>query len=267
VPLRHLVTTNGEGSDEEAVTNPAHWAVLLYEDTALVDVETGQPVDEQSVDWNTDGDAEAVAAEGMRHADSVTDATVYLPEYFCLDPAAAGLRLSSIFSRNAGIHEGDQPQPAVNLDADADEAARLQAEAERAEADKRERRKVLALNELGGAATGVRRAFIKALLTRKTPPKGAATFVADCMARDSYMLTQHNRDEVTAELLGIDQATVHKAVSDLPAGSDSRALVIAVALVLGSLGARTGKDTWRNPSPVRAARPPPPPITISYVRL
>jgi hypothetical protein len=72
----------------------------------------------------------------------------------------------------------------------------------------------------------------------KTLPKGAATFVADCLARDSYMLTQHNRDEVTAELLGIDAAAVHTAVSDLPEGSDNRALVIALALVLGSLEAR-----------------------------
>src|SRR6185436_8907894 len=97
----------------------------------------------------------------------------------------------------------------------------------------------------------VRRQFITTLLARKTLPKGAATFVADCMARDSHMLTQHNRDEVSAQLLGIDAAAVHKAVSDLPAGSDNRALVIALALVLGSLEARTGKDGWRNPTPVR----------------
>ena len=30
------------------------------------------------------------------------------------------------------------------------------------------------------------------------------------------MLTQHDRDEVAAELLGIDAAAIHKAVSDLP---------------------------------------------------
>jgi ParB family transcriptional regulator, chromosome partitioning protein len=41
------------------------------------------------------------------------------------------------------------------------------------------------------------------------------------------------------------------AVSDLPAGSDNRALVIALGLVLGSLEARTGKDAWRNPAPAR----------------
>jgi hypothetical protein len=107
---------------------------------------------------------------------------------------------------------------------------------------------VVNLNKLGAAATGVRRQFVTTLLAR---PKGAATFVADCLARDSYMLTQHNRDEAAAELLGIDAAKVHAAVGDLPAGSDNRALVIALGLVLGALEARTGKDAWRNPAPVR----------------
>jgi ParB family transcriptional regulator, chromosome partitioning protein len=85
----------------------------------------------------------------------------------------------------------------------------------------------------------------------KTLPKGAATFLADCLARDSYMLTQHNRDDVAAELLGIDAAAIHTAITDLPTGSDNRALVIALGLVLGALEARTGKDAWRNPAPAR----------------
>jgi ParB family chromosome partitioning protein len=44
----------------------------------------------------------------------------------------------------------------VDLDDDAREAARQQAQAERAEAEKRERRQVLALNKLGDAAMGMR---------------------------------------------------------------------------------------------------------------
>ena len=75
--------------------------------------------------------------------------------------------------------------------------------------------------------------------------------MADCLLRDSYMLTQHDGPATAAELLGIDAAAIHNAVSDLPEGSDNRAAVIAVALVLGSLEARAGKDAWRNPAPVR----------------
>ena len=81
---------------------------------------------------------------------------------------------------------------------------------------------MITLNKLGAAAIEVRRQFVTTLLARKTLPKGAATFLADCLARDSYMLTQHNRDDVAAELLGIDRAAVPTTVSALPAGSDNR---------------------------------------------
>ncbi len=131
------------------------------------------------------------------------------------------------------------------------EAARLRTEAEQAEPKKRERRIVVTLNKLGAAATGVRRQFVTTLLARKTLPKGAATFVADCLVRDSNMLTQHDGPATAAELLGIDAAVIHEAVSDLPEGSYNRALVIALALVLGALEARCGNDAWRNPAPVR----------------
>ena len=40
--------------------------------------------------------------------------------------------------------------------------------------------------------------------------------MADCLVRDSYMLTQHDGQVTAAELLGIDAAAIHTAVSDLP---------------------------------------------------
>ena len=75
--------------------------------------------------------------------------------------------------------------------------------------------------------------------------------MADCLVRDSFMLTQHDGPDTAAELLGVDRDAIRNAVSDLPEGSDNRALVIALALLLGALEARTGKDAWRNPAPVR----------------
>jgi ParB family transcriptional regulator, chromosome partitioning protein len=80
-------------------------------------------------------------------------------------------------------------------------------------------------------------------------PKGGATFVADCLVRDGYMTTQHNGPATAAELLGIDAAAITTAVRDLPAGSDNRAMVITLALLLGALEARLGKDAWRHPAP------------------
>lgn len=102
IPLRFLVTAEGSAADEQTVTNPAHWAVLLYEDTALCDVGTGERVDEDDVDWErTEDNPDATPAEGLRHADTVTETTVFAPEYFCLDYRAAGLTPDMWFARNA----------------------------------------------------------------------------------------------------------------------------------------------------------------------
>src|ERR1700722_18611910 len=84
----------------------------------------------------------------------------------------------------------------------------------------------------------------------KTAPKGAAIFIADCLARDSYLLTNHNGLDTTAELLGVgDTQAVVKLVTELAANGDGRAQVITLALVLGALESRTPKDAWRNATP------------------
>ena len=81
----------------------------------------------------------------------------------------------------------------------------------------------------------------------KTPPKGAAIFVAASLARDSYLLTGHNGLDTSAELLGVDSAeAVAKIAAGLAANGDGRAQVITLALVLGAAEARTPKDAWRN---------------------
>ncbi|WP_231107562.1 ParB/RepB/Spo0J family partition protein [Mycobacterium avium] len=246
IPLHHLVTTEGEEADDTAVTNPAHWAVYLVEDTAWCDVQTGEVVDEESVDWDTEDQPDATPAEGLRHANTVTEKDVFTPDYYCLDYRSAALTPHSWFARKAGLVDTETGET-VDLDDEAREAARQQAAVERAEADTRERRKVLALNKLGDAALGVRREFVKKLLARKTPPKGAGLFVADCLARDSSLLTNHNALDTTAELLGVDNAqAVAKLVAELPANGDGRAQVITLALVLGALESRTPKDAWRN---------------------
>jgi len=64
--------------------------VLLCEDDAWADRDTGQIVEETSIDWSTQDDADAVPDEGKRHADSVVETTVYAPEWFCLDYGGPG---------------------------------------------------------------------------------------------------------------------------------------------------------------------------------
>jgi ParB family chromosome partitioning protein len=250
VELSYLCTAAGEEADETAVTNPAHWAVKLTEENAILDAETGEPVEENAVDWDTENDPEATPAEGLRHANTVIETTVFAPEYYCLDYAAVGLALSEEFaSYSRAPHRGDESTDAVDLDSE-DEDAKAAREAAAAaaakEAERRERRKVIALNKLGEAALHVRREFVGRLLTRKTPPKGAAMFVADCLARDTGLLSDHQAQDTAAALLGVDNGqAVAKLVADLPATGDGRAQVITLALVLGALESRTPKDCWR----------------------
>lgn len=250
VPLYRLRTAEDSEADESAVTHPSLWAVMLFESEGLADVETGAVVDEDEVDWDTQDDPEATPAAGLRHAATVTETIVFTPQYFCLNYRAAGLTLDAWFARQAGLVESDSAAGStVDLDDEAREVERQRIAAERAEAETRERRKVLALNKLGAAAQTVRREFVKKLLARKTAPKGAAIFVADCLARDSYLLTNHNAAEMTAELLGLDNAhSVSKVASTLSATADARAQVITLGLVLAALEARTLKDSWRNPA-------------------
>jgi ParB family chromosome partitioning protein len=276
VPLQMLLRADGEHADTTAVTVPAQWAVLVVEDQVLTDKETGEPVDEDDVDWNTEGrpDATPETREGetepLRHADTVLETTGFGAEYFCLDYQAAGLTPTERFMRLGGVNrfateaesESDGVAPASPDElAERRALAAAQAASEKEDADRRERRKVLALNKLGAAALEVRRAFIKKLLAGKTAPKGAAIFVARALASDSYLLTTNNASNVAAELLGLKDSgkkdgkasyeyaaptdAVITAARGLPDTGDQRAQILTLGLVLGALEARTPKDAWR----------------------
>jgi ParB family transcriptional regulator, chromosome partitioning protein len=259
--LDFLVTAEGEPADESAVTNPVHWAVLLFERDVWVDAETGELVDEDLIDWTTEDDAEAAPAEGLRHVKTVEEASRFMPDYYCLDYRAVGLALSERFARFSGTASiNAQSGETVDLDGE-DEEAKAAREAAAAQAqldaERRERRKVIALNKLGQASGVVRRQFLTALVSRKTLPKGAGIFVADALTRDAHLLTEQHGPAVSGEILGVkadggyDGAAVRKLVTDLPENGDGRAQVVTLAIVLGALEARTPKDAWRHPAPVR----------------
>lgn len=235
------------GDDEEVPADfekkPEHWAVHLTEDYVYVDAETGEPVDESELDPHTEYDEDAEAAEGLRHFSTVRDKTVLVPEWYCLDYAAAGLTLAPSLQLAAERQSG---ATAIDSSDNSPEAI-AEREAAEQEAARRERRKVLVLNRLGNAAESVRREYVTKLLTRKTAPKGAATFIAHCLTRDPYILTQNHGTSLTAELLGAkDERAVRAMVNDLSTNIDARAQVISLAVVLGALEARTDKSAWRN---------------------
>jgi ParB family chromosome partitioning protein len=256
VELCYLRTADGTMVEEDSVTDPARWAVLVDEDDALVDAETGEIVEESSVDWTTEHDPGATPADGKRHANTVKDAVVHVPIYYCLDYRSAGFTLDARFLRFAGVASTSTQSSAadpVNNDGDEEDAAAAraaalaQAEAEHAEAQRRERKKVITLNRLGEAATQVRREFVTKLLTRKRPPKGAAIFIADCLIREPALINDYHAATVSAELLGVTEGDgLRQLVTSLPPTGDGRAQVLTLAVVLGSLEGRTPKDAWRS---------------------
>jgi hypothetical protein len=79
VALRYLRTSDAHDATTDAVTDPARWAVLLVEDTVLVDATTGEPVDEADVDWTTQLHPYRTPAEDCRHASTVLEQTVWEP--------------------------------------------------------------------------------------------------------------------------------------------------------------------------------------------
>lgn len=250
---------NGQEVTEDVIVDPRHWAVTLWEDTILTHKETGEEVDEDRVDWDTQDDPEATPAKGLLHFNAVEETEAIVPEfYYCTDLAGAGLTANERFLKFSGqavlqvSDEGGNSDSGNAVDR-IDEIGPVLVD-EKAEAEKRERRKVIALNKLGEAALNVRRQFVKTLLSRKTPPKGAAIFVAGRLAGDPHLLTDYKADEITAELLGVETLTgtlgspvkgVARLVEALPDNGDSRAQVITLGLVLGALETRTPKDAWR----------------------
>ncbi|MEX3655067.1 ParB N-terminal domain-containing protein [Mycolicibacterium fortuitum] len=248
VGMEYLLTADGERPTEAVVTDPAHWAVMLYEEDGYADAGTGEIVDEDAIDWATRGDDEATPEEGLRHFNGVVRTTFYSPEWYCLDYQAAGLQLDERIAPASESDATGQADPDGNED-DAQRQAREEAaaaEAERAADLRRERRKVIALNRMAEAAAPVRQEFVTKLLTRKTPPKGAAIFVADCLVRDPGLIKEFHGATQAAKLLGVDStAAVRKLVSDLAPTADGRAQVVTLGLVLGALEARTPKDSWR----------------------
>ena len=242
--LDNLQTVDGQEVPEDFEKKPEHWAVFLVEAEILVDAQTGEPVDDDDVDRRTRWNSNVEPAEGLRHFSTVTEKTVVEPDWYCLDYAAAGLALepshqAAVENRGgatADVTEGEETPEAI-----------AEREAAEQEAERRERRKTLTLNRLGEAAESVRRDYVTKLLARKTAPKGAATFVAHCLTRDSHILTQNQASNITAVLLGVkDDRGVRAMVNDFSTNIDARAQVISLAVVLGALEARTHKSSWRN---------------------
>ncbi|NKY88842.1 ParB/RepB/Spo0J family partition protein [Nocardia veterana] len=229
-PMRYLRTADGAQATEEHVSDPAHWVVQLDDDEELRHAETGEPVEENAVDWDTDEDPEREPAEGLMHASQVRWVTTWKPLYYCTDLAGAGL--TSLFG--GGNAANGEP-------IDAEAAAK--AEAERKQAERAARRRVIAANRLARAATIVRRDWLRERLSGAKPFKGAAKFTAHVLTADATIISEHSARDLAADLLGLTGidpagklASTGAEVADK--GSDNRAQVILFALAAGAIEGR-----------------------------
>lgn len=230
VPLHALLTADGNPVDESAVKNPSNWAITLSDEAVFTDLE-GNPVNESLIDWSTETDPEAQAEEGMLHCDSILEKIEWVPSaYYCLNLEAEGLTPSGWYGT------GVSRTPDLTSD-----------DLERKTAEKAERRRLIALNKAGDAAMSVRRKFVTEMLQRKTPPKGTATFIAEQLIADPYLLQRGG--DVASELLGADI----RSGELLDHATDARAEVVLLGVTLGSLELLTPRDAWRGPGSVQAA--------------
>jgi ParB family chromosome partitioning protein len=120
------------------------------------------------------------------------------------------------------------------------------------EAEKQERREVIANNKAWKSAETVRREWLRLFLTRKSAPKGAAAYLAGELARGLWELRRgmERGHQLAATLLGLDHRKGQREViaTGTVGATDARAVVIALAVVLGDIEDSTGTHTWRNPS-------------------
>ncbi|SEB29421.1 chromosome partitioning protein, ParB family [Rhodococcus koreensis] len=244
----------GEVTVETVESGPEHWTVVLSKGQLLSDIATGLPIDEDAVDWYTEGEADIEPDEGLVHVNTVNIEDVWLPEYVCADPDAAGLQLSPVMAavRTGGanvdpaVTEGD-PRAEAERQRLEDEAEARRKELETEERVRRQRKLVRSLNLKAEAATTVRRKFLCSLLAATTPPKTAAAYVATTLAGDGHLLTEFRADGVLKEVLSIKDSYSSQYVADqvVKAGA-SRAQVLTLALVLAAQESRIVKDSWRS---------------------
>ncbi|NMD64239.1 UNVERIFIED_ORG: ParB family chromosome partitioning protein [Nocardia globerula] len=233
---------------EHIEANAAAWTVVLSKEQLITDNTTGLPIDEDTVDWDTEDESEGESIEpeeGFVHVNTVTIEDIWKAEYVCADPEAAGLHLSPIM---AAVRAGEASAGGFAVEESAEaEAKRRQLEMQ--EQQRIERRKVRILNLKAEAATAVRRKFLTELVAAKTPPKAAAVYVATILAGHPGILGEYKVHGVLKEILPLNSKSsyVTVAVTDMIAkASPARAQVITLAMVLAAQESRIEKDGWRS---------------------
>jgi ParB family chromosome partitioning protein len=124
------------------------------------------------------------------------------------------------------------------------------------DAQKAERRTLIANNKAWVSAEVVRREWLTTLLSRKALPKDAVAVVARALTihRQAISTATREGNELAHQLLGLDPSSYFEAdkLAALVEQTPAKALHVALAVTLGACESVTSKQTWRSPSPTDA---------------
>lgn len=107
-----LVTADG-GPVTDAVIDGAagHWALWLSKEERYTLTATGEIIEEDSIDWDTEDNLSAEPEAGLHHHKDIGTAEVWVPEYFTSDPDAAGVKPGPILAAALAAPAGDVDPP------------------------------------------------------------------------------------------------------------------------------------------------------------
>jgi ParB family transcriptional regulator, chromosome partitioning protein len=224
--LHELMSPDGVPLTDENHRQCPGNAAYVITTSGYIDPTTGEPIDE-------DDDREDDEDEPQSTWGDYCEA-----QYVCTDPETHG-HVSRANQRTTRTHEQSAPQISEQEQA-ATEAKK--------EADRIKLRQKIANNKDWASAETVRRQWLKDFITRKSAPKGTASFIATAIAVDAHVVTTGAGHQLACQLLGCEPNHYGRK-SALGAliekSSEARAQVLALAQVLSAYEAKTDRDHWQ----------------------
>ncbi|WP_216892189.1 ParB/RepB/Spo0J family partition protein [Nocardia alni] len=294
LPAKDLVTSDGQEITPELLRgNPDGWVVYVTPgpDQILVDRDTGEVVDPDTIDPATKDQPGAEPGEGLRHADSVEHRAVWAPNYYLptdlLDtsgyrlapvpePEPAEVQSDSPVTDSESIgKEGplvDGPPLAVSASESTpvrDEVSEAQRQAELAEqralAEQRQAEREAAAREAKRlqdrhdaltkrftAATSARLDFVRTFAERASAPTSAQRFLLEATGVHALSLDSYQPTHTALQWLRIQGSRPSLAEAAVKA-RPGRCTVMLLTIVFAAYEARITKDEWAHHDPRTSA--------------
>lgn len=222
-----LYDTTGDRLDEQ--THQECPGQVIWFETTWVQIHpvTGEPITGDEIDDLTE-----------QEYDHLTEGRILIPVEGCADRETHRHRLIHELAptRNAGGEHTTDAEAVISEDAAREAAAA-------------NRRLVIENNKAWDSATTVRRAHLRSLAARKTPPKGTGAFLARALCDHPHAIARTEGNALALDFLGLgEQPTCsHSRAPGTAAqtATEARATMIALIQVLAAYETDIGRHTWR----------------------